>query len=85
MPFQEKRDCFYESNWISDDSIVAKETNEKNIVLMEIEKNMNLLKAKSKDIENSFRLITIQKKEMDELMRKINKQHQRIKQTPKEE
>jgi uncharacterized protein HemX len=61
-----------------DDVQVQEEFTEKNLILMEIQKSMNLIEHNRKQIEDNVRVITIHQKELDILFRKIDKQQKRL-------
>jgi len=73
-----KRYCYNESNWEEDDVIVEEKLTEKELIFMEIQKSICLIQFKRKQIEDNFRVITIHQKELDSLLRKIDKQQKRL-------
>jgi len=73
-----KRYYYNESNWEEDGVSVEEELTEKDLVFMEIQRNIGLIQMKRKQIEDNFRVITIHQKELDCLFRKVDKQQKRL-------
>ena len=73
-----KRFCYNESNWEKDDVVAEEKLTEKDFLFMDIQRNMCLIQLKRKQVEDNFRVITIHQKELDSLLRKIDKQQRRL-------